>query len=67
MDSDPTRRLVLVAEDAPDIRDVLLALLDDAGYRVRTAADGLEALDVSRREGPAVILVDAGMPRLDGA
>jgi DNA-binding response OmpR family regulator len=59
--------VVLVAEDDPDIRDVLFAVLEDAGYRVVTANDGCAALEVADQEHPDIILVDAGMPHLDGA
>jgi len=62
--SDPT---ILVAEDDPDIREILEMLLADAGYRVLTAVDGIDALDVTRSARLDLILVDAGMPRLDGA
>jgi two-component system chemotaxis response regulator CheY len=62
-----SRPVILVAEDDADIRDLLTDLLDDAGYRVVAAVDGLAALDAARSCEPDIILVDAGMPRLDGA
>ena len=58
---------ILIAEDNADIRDLLTDVLDDAGYRVVAAANGLAALDAARSCEPDIILVDAGMPRLDGA
>src|SRR5215212_9123897 len=58
---------ILVAEDDPDIREILEMLLADAGYRVLTAVDGIDALDLARGARLDLILVDAGMPRLDGA
>jgi CheY-like chemotaxis protein len=58
--------LVLVVDDEADIREPVAMLLEDAGYRVVTAADGLEALDQVSRELPAVILLDMRMPRMDG-
>jgi two-component system, chemotaxis family, chemotaxis protein CheY len=69
MDRDAVGRpdTVLVADDEPEIRDLLHLLLADAGYRVVTAVDGHEALELAARERPDVILLDAGMPRLDGA
>ena len=62
-----SRPTILIAEDDADIRDLLTDLLDDVGYRVVAAADGLAALDTARSCAPDVILVDAGMPRLNGA
>ena len=62
----PAGPLVLVAEDEPAIRLVLEDLLSDEGYRVQTAADGAAALDIAERDEPAVILLDLGLPLLDG-
>jgi two-component system, chemotaxis family, chemotaxis protein CheY len=59
--------LILVVEDDRDLRDLLVMMLSDEGYRVVTAADGLDGLKVARGDSPDLILVDAGMPRLDGA
>jgi DNA-binding response OmpR family regulator len=59
--------LILVVEDDHGLRELLVALLAGEGYRVVTAADGLDALEVVGRGPPDLILVDAGMPRLDGA
>jgi PAS domain S-box-containing protein len=58
---------ILVVEDDDQLRRSAKRILEDAGYRVLTAADGLEALDVLRH-GPAVQLVfsDLVMPRLGG-
>lgn len=57
---------VLVVDDDPAICSVLRDVLSDEGYRVRTAADGLEALQVLEREGSYLVLLDLMMPRLDG-
>jgi CheY-like chemotaxis protein len=62
-----TRLLILVVDDDHDLRELLVSLLDDEGYRTSTAVDGIDALEIARRDGPALILVDANMPRLDGA
>ena len=59
---------VLVVDDDVDMREVLTALLDGAGYRVETARDGVDALKIlGRGLRPAVIVLDMMMPRLDGA
>jgi len=58
---------VLVVEDDRDVRESLVAVLEDAGYRVMSAADGRVALEVLRAGPlPAVILLDLMMPVMDG-
>jgi two-component system chemotaxis response regulator CheY len=48
------------------MRDMLRMALADAGYRVVQAEDGLDGLDVLRREAPQVVITDINMPRMDG-
>jgi CheY-like chemotaxis protein len=57
---------ILVVDDEPLIRDVLVDLLRDEGYAVVTADDGLSALEVVREEAPALVLMDVMMPRMNG-
>jgi two-component system response regulator MprA len=57
---------VLLVDDDPGIRGALGALLEDEGYRVVEACDGLEALDRVEADRPSLILLDLMMPRLDG-
>ena len=57
---------ILVVDDEPLIRDVLVDLLRDEGYAVVTADDGLAALEVVLEEAPALVLMDVMMPRMDG-
>jgi DNA-binding response OmpR family regulator len=57
---------VLVIEDDPDIREVLRLQLTDGRYRVRTAADGLQGLAILREETVALVVLDIGLPQLDG-
>ena len=59
-------REVLLVEDNDDSRELLAAMLRRAGHHVRDAADGLTGVDVALRERPEVILVDIGLPGLDG-
>lgn len=59
-------RQVLVVEDERPIRLVLADVLGDAGYTVRQAADGLEALKQLRRDRPDPIVLDLMLPRLSG-
>ncbi|MCG6956160.1 MAG: response regulator [Gemmatimonadetes bacterium] len=59
-------KTVLVVDDEPDVRDYLSQILRDAGFRVRTAADGIEALESIRVEPPDFISLDLVMPRKSG-
>jgi chemosensory pili system protein ChpA (sensor histidine kinase/response regulator) len=58
--------LVLVVDDSITVRRVTQRLLRREGYRVVTAADGLQALERLLEERPAVVLSDIEMPRMDG-
>ena len=60
------RALVLVAEDEPEIAEILSAYLDRNGLRSIRAADGRQALDLHLSLKPDLVLLDVGMPRLDG-
>lgn len=62
--SDPAS--VLIVDDEPNILLSLEFLMKKAGYRVRTARDGEQALTEIAREKPDVVLLDVMMPRLDG-
>ena len=58
---------VLIVDDDADLRDTLTDVLEDEGYRVHTAGDGIEALEYLRAsDRPCVILLDWMMPRCDG-
>jgi CheY-like chemotaxis protein len=59
--------LILIVDDDEDIRELLSLVLEAAGYRVKVAADGLDALEqIQEGEPPALILLDLMMPRMDG-
>jgi DNA-binding response OmpR family regulator len=57
---------VLIVEDEPILLETLEYNLTRQGYQVYTAADGLAALEVARRERPEVIVLDVMLPGLDG-
>lgn len=57
---------LLVVEDNEMNRDVLCRLLRLRGFAVRVAVDGQQALEEAWREPPAAILMDLGLPVLDG-
>jgi two-component system CheB/CheR fusion protein len=57
---------MLVVEDNPDAAESLLMLLALKGHRVTAVPDGLAALAAARAERPDVLLVDIGLPGIDG-
>lgn len=57
---------ILVADDEREIRSVLALYLENAGYDVVEAADGVQALDILRSQSVDLCLLDIMMPKLDG-
>ena len=57
---------ILVAEDETDIRNLLKLNLEQEGYHVYPAADGLEALDLAEKNSVDLAILDVMMPKLDG-
>jgi len=57
---------VLVADDEQDIKDVVQMFLENQGYEVETAYDGLDAMDRVNTWKPDVVLLDIMMPLMDG-
>jgi two-component system alkaline phosphatase synthesis response regulator PhoP len=57
---------ILIAEDEPDIRDLIAFTLRFAGYDVVNASNGEEAVDLAFKENPDLILMDVRMPRMTG-
>jgi CheY-like chemotaxis protein len=57
---------ILVVEDDLDLLGLVEMVLQDAGYRVRTAGDGLRALERVAEEMPRLILLDMRMPVMNG-
>ncbi|HEV7905514.1 MAG TPA: PAS domain S-box protein [Pyrinomonadaceae bacterium] len=66
MPSEESEATILIVNDSPDALALTSAVLQQAGYPVLTAADGLEGLALARRELPALIISDVAMPHLDG-
>lgn len=64
--SESPPRSVVVVEDNDDARDTLRALLESMGHRVSVAADGEDGLARALAVGPDLLLVDLGLPILDG-
>jgi chemosensory pili system protein ChpA (sensor histidine kinase/response regulator) len=59
-------RTALVVDDSLSARRAACAVMQDAGYQVRTAIDGLEAVNMLQRFVPSVMVVDLEMPRMNG-
>ena len=57
---------IVVAEDERDIRDLIAFTLQFAGHEVATAANGMEAVEVVKREKPDLVIMDVRMPRMTG-
>ena len=57
---------ILIAEDEPDIRDLVAFTLRFAGYEVVTGTNGEEAVQIAKKELPDLILLDVRMPRMTG-
>ena len=57
---------ILVVDDEPNIVLSLEFLMKKAGFDVRTAADGEEAMQAIRTEPPALILLDINIPKMNG-
>jgi DNA-binding response OmpR family regulator len=57
---------ILIAEDEPDIRDLIAFTLRFAGYEVVSCSNGEEAVELAKKESPDMILLDVRMPRMTG-
>src|SRR4051812_46493734 len=60
------KKRVLVAEDDPDTRYLLSLVLNEQGYDIVSARDGVEAVALARKNPPDLIVVDQMMPRMTG-
>lgn len=63
---EPKGRKVLIADDEPDILEILKYNLEKEGYTVLTAKDGDEALDKAKQAQPDLIVLDMMMPKKSG-
>ncbi len=57
---------ILVVDDDAGLRQTIASILEDDGYSVLLAADGLSALEVLQNVRPSAILLDINMPQMDG-
>jgi CheY-like chemotaxis protein len=57
---------ILIVEDHQDSREVLAFMLRRMGYKVIEASNGLEAIEKARAEGPDLVIMDLGLPGING-
>ncbi len=57
---------VLVVDDDPHIRDVICFALEKAGMTARVACDGAQAMTLFSEQAPDIVILDIGLPELDG-
>lgn len=60
------RRKVIVVEDEPEMLDIIQFNLEQAGYDVVPARDGVEAYEALEAANPAAVVLDLGLPRMSG-
>lgn len=61
-----SEKKILVVDDEPDVRNFLAACLEDAGFNVETAVDGVDALEKVDAFSPDLMTLDMVMPRMPG-
>ena len=59
-------KLILIIEDEESIQNIIKAFLEDAGYAVVLAADGMEGIEQFRANKPDLVLLDLMLPKIDG-
>ena len=59
-------RDIVLIEDNLDFRDALRSVLQSWGHRIEAASGGAEGLEIIRRKRPDVVLIDLGLPGMDG-
>ena len=57
---------ILLVDDEKDILEFLQYNLEKEGYKVFTASDGMEGVEMTQKVAPDLILMDVMMPRMDG-
>jgi DNA-binding response OmpR family regulator len=62
----PTKATILAVDDEPRVLKLLKANLESSGYKVLTAADGEEAIDLVERHLPNLVILDLMLPKMDG-
>lgn len=66
MDTNATKKVIVLVEDEEVMVNLLVSKLEKAGYIVKTALDGMAGLELIRSEKPDLVLLDMMLPRLNG-
>lgn len=66
MEKDSRDRTVLIVEDSDDARYFMRLALEQLGYLIIEAENGVKAVEVAERERPDIILMDLSLPIMDG-
>lgn len=59
-------QVILAVDDSASMRQMVRYTLEGAGYKVVQAADGVEALELAKKNPADLVLTDVNMPRMDG-
>ncbi len=62
----PQAPTAMIVDDSLSVRRSITQFMEDSGYKVRAARDGIEAIDILKGFKPAILLVDMEMPRMNG-
>ena len=62
----PLHNKILIADDDTDMLELLTVMLENEGYTVLKAENGLQAVEMARKELPALVMLDIHMPVMDG-
>ncbi|MEM9484465.1 MAG: response regulator, partial [Cyanobacteria bacterium P01_F01_bin.116] len=62
----PPESFILVVDDEPANLSLLKETLSCTGFKVRVVTSGLKALEIAKKQPPALILLDVAMPDIDG-
>jgi CheY-like chemotaxis protein len=57
---------ILIADDDSEMLEILSSMLEEEGYSIIRAENGLEAVEMARKELPALVMLDIHMPKMDG-
>ena len=60
------QQTILVAEDSPTTRQKIAGILEEQGYRVLTAEDGQQAIELTHKHHPELVVLDIVLPKKNG-